>query len=347
MIVSFCRYGVLFAMLIGLMLLTVACFNSEAFSSIAFVSEIDGDAEIFLLEPNSGNTTRITSNGGSDIYPSWSPDRTKIAYVSDQSGGYKLYIADPAEGVIKRLLLNSDIQIEPFKPVWSPDGTILSFSASSAGDSDLYVADANVDEKQEATRITFNPGGEQLGDWSPDGEWLVFHSSGMPAYQGLWLRNPDGVNLIQLTSENDRNAKWSPNGGDIVFTRQWEDTSQICVASKQANGNWRDDVNTDCYTPKGEDNQSPVWSPDGKSLAYISFGDGNAEIYTMNSDGTKQRRLTKNNVDDLHPVWGPDGKRIAFVSYMYGLGEIIVLDVSEGKQNRLTRNSSEDHSHDW
>ena len=67
----------------------------------------------------------------------------------------------------------------------------------------------------------------------------------------------------------------------------------------------------------------------------------------MNSDGTKQLRLTKNNVDDLHPVWGPDGKRIAFVSYMYGLGEIIVLDVSEGKQNRLTRNSSEDHSHDW
>ena len=199
MIVSFCRYGVLFAMLIGLMLLTVACFNSEAFSSIAFVSEIDGDAEIFLLDPNSGDTTRITSNGGADIYPSWSPDRTKIAYVSDQSGGYKLYIADPAEGVIKRLLLNADIQIEPFTPVWSPDGTILSFSASSAGDSDLYVADANVDEKQEATRITFNPGAEQLGDWSPDGEWLVFHSSGMPAYQGLWLRNPDGVNLIQLT----------------------------------------------------------------------------------------------------------------------------------------------------
>ena len=347
MIASFCRYSVLLAMLVGLMLITVACFNSETSSNIVFVSEMDGDAEIFLLEPESGETTRITSNGGSDIYPNWSPDRSKIAYVSDQAGSYKLYIANPSEGVIKRLLLDSDLQIEPLQPVWSPDGSTLSFSASSNGDSDLYVADANLDEKQDATRITFNPGAEHLGDWSPDGEWLVFHSSGLPAYQGLWLRNPDGVNLIQLTSEDDRNARWSPNGDDIVFTRHSEGASKICVASKQTNGHWRDDVNTDCYTPGGESNQSPVWSPDGKSLAYVSFGDGNAEIYTMGPDGTKQRRLTKNNVDDLHPVWGPDGKRIAFVSYLYGLGEIIVLDVSEGKQKRLTRNNSEDHSHNW
>ena len=46
----------------------------------------------------------------------------------------------------------------------------------------------------------------------------------------------------------------------------------------------------------------------------MSNRDGNREIYSMNIDGTNQKRLTYNNVDDWNPSWSSDGKEIIFTS---------------------------------
>jgi Tol biopolymer transport system component len=60
---------------------------------------------------------------------------------------------------------------------------------------------------------------------------------------------------------------------------------------------------------------SPVWSPDGEQIAFLSFSDdGNEEIYIMNADGSNIERLTNNQSTEGYPVWSPDGKSIAFVS---------------------------------
>ena len=91
----------------------------------------------------------------------------------------------------------------------------------------------------------------------------------------------------------------------------------------------------------------PVWSPDSKTIVFVSHRDGNAEIYSMREDGSKQRRLTKNESDDLDPVYSPDGERIAFVSYLYGAGEIIIMGADGVKQRRMTNNNAEEHSPDW
>ncbi|NIN67914.1 MAG: DUF5050 domain-containing protein [Anaerolineae bacterium] len=52
----------------------------------------------------------------------------------------------------------------------------------------------------------------------------------------------------------------------------------------------------------------------GGVIAFYSERDGNAEIYTMNPDGSDQRRLTFNQFDDICPVWSPDASQIAFIS---------------------------------
>jgi TolB protein len=49
-------------------------------------------------------------------------------------------------------------------------------------------------------------------------------------------------------------------------------------------------------------------------IVFYSERDGNAEIYTMNPDGSDQRRLTFNQFEDVAPVWSPDGSQIAFLS---------------------------------
>jgi dipeptidyl aminopeptidase/acylaminoacyl peptidase len=66
----------------------------------------------------------------------------------------------------------------------------------------------------------------------------------------------------------------------------------------------------------GHDN-SPAWSPDGKTVAFLSTRDGNSQIYLLAMDGGEAKKLTKlsTGADLFH--WSPDGKTIAFTSSVY------------------------------
>ena len=57
----------------------------------------------------------------------------------------------------------------------------------------------------------------------------------------------------------------------------------------------------------------PAWSPDGRSIAFVSRRAGHAHIYLVSADGTGSRRLTSGAADDTRPSWSPDGREIAFV----------------------------------
>ena len=101
------------------------------------------------------------------------------------------------------------------------------------------------------TRITSSSVHEELGDWSPDGIWLVFSrlddNSGDDSKEGLWLRNPDGVNLVQLTKGQDSDPAWSPNGRDIAFVRTDGQNSDIYTVSK-VKVSAEDGTSTQTYT---------------------------------------------------------------------------------------------------
>ncbi len=71
----------------------------------------------------------------------------------------------------------------------------------------------------------------------------------------------------------------------------------------------------------------PVWSPDGKRIAFVSNRTGNYEIYLMNADGSTIKNLTNNAAQDTSPTWSPDGKKIAFVSTRDGGSDIYVMEV--------------------
>ena len=67
--------------------------------------------------------------------------------------------------------------------------------------------------------------------------------------------------------------------------------------------------------PSPFDVQAPAWSPDGRTIVFVSWRDGNGEVYAMDANGSGPRNLTQNPAKkDVRPAWSPDGRRIAFVS---------------------------------
>ncbi len=81
----------------------------------------------------------------------------------------------------------------------------------------------------------------------------------------------------------------------------------------------------------------PVWSPDGRRIAFVSTRDGGKDIWTMNPDGTDVKQITKKSGGCITPRWSPDGKHIAFVSP--GLSPkdaVYVVEVASGKTTKVT-----------
>ena len=318
----------------------LSCFSSRN-RPIAFVSTADGDSEVMLLDAETGEAISLTDNQGRDFDPRWSPDGEFLAYVTDESGDLEInLVGRDGESTIR--LTNS--AGDDLSPRWSPDGKRLAFISHRNGQPEVYLMNA---DGTNPTRITSNSYEDRMGDWSPDQEWLVFYTVGREEGWGLWLRNPDGVNLVHLTSGQEKDPVWSPDGKHIAFVRIEDENSDVYVVTRSGDGNWQDDTVLTRLTRHEAPDLAPAWSPDSKSIAFVSFRDGSAEIYTVPLDGLKPLRLTINVADDLDPQWSPDGKRIAFVSHVYGASEIVVMDANGENQRRLTNNDSEDRSPRW
>jgi dipeptidyl aminopeptidase/acylaminoacyl peptidase len=94
-------------------------------------------------------------------------------------------------------------------------------------------------------------------------------------------------------------------------------------------------------------NDAPTWSPDGRRIAFTTFRHGRGEIYVMNADGSRQRRLTRSPAHDDHADWSPDGRRIAFTSFRSGNAEIYAMNADGSRLTRLTRNRGHDYLPAW
>ena len=103
----------------------------------------------------------------------------------------------------------------------------------------------------------------------------------------LFLMNPDGSGLTQLTfnNSNDYNPYWSPDGTKIVFSSYRDGQSEIY--SMNADGSWQ----TRLTWNDGYDG-SPVWSPDGGKIAFVASYSGQRSIWVMNPDSSGLTQLS-------------------------------------------------------
>jgi hypothetical protein len=107
-------------------------------------------------------------------------------------------------------------------------------------------------------------------------------------------------------------------------------------------------VPTDVPTGAPTDVPTDVPIGGGGKIAYVSFRDGNAEIYVMEGDDSSPERLTNHPEIDDWPAWSPDGSKIAFSRYSGGKPDIYVMNANGSMQTNLTNDPAAlDSNPDW
>ena len=324
---------------------------------IAFVSDRDGDNEIYVMDADGTGVVQLTDNSVDDWSPRWSPDGNRIAYTSGSWPDYDTYVANADGTGVVRLTNNSGYS--SFRG-WSPDGSRIAYHLDRNGgeynaeDMDIYVANA---DGTGAVRVTDNSGYNSFSRWSPDGSRIAYISDRDGGEYNsedteIYVMNADGSGIVQLTDNSgyDSFGGWSPDGSRIAYTSDRNggeynrEDMDIYISNADGSSVVR-------LTDNSHYDSFARWSRDGRRVAFHSDRDGGAyddqdvEIYVMNADGTGTVRMTDNSRYDSFVDWSQDGNRIAYRSDRNG-GEynsedtdIYVANADGTGVVRLTNNS--------
>jgi TolB protein len=183
---------------------------------------------------------------------------------------------------------------------------------------------------RDVQQLTTDSAGAYAASWSREGKQIVYVSG----TQIIVMAADGSSRRVVSDAKGNQTPSWSADGG-ILFAAG--DFPNISIQAMNGDGSSRRVV-----TPNvGGLNYDPVWSPDGKRIAFVGaiHGQG-AHVYLMNADGTDRRRLTTLSLAEERPAWSPDGKQIAFQASGEQNGvpdaNIYVTTVSTGETRRIT-----------
>lgn len=325
---------------VGLALLAVAysaCGSGGSQGSaggVVFSAESNDNVDIFKIDSETGDPVRLTSANGRDFSPAWSPNKKSIAFLSDRNGAPALWVMD-LMGQSKRQISGPDMTIDGFR--WAPDSRRIAVEIS---DDKTHWIEIIVVESGESILLTSRSEDVRIGDWSPDGQWLVYAAI-KGDDRGIRRRNPTGVDEIAITTGADIDPRWSPNGQWIAFSRISEDGSTALVVTDKDGGNATN------LSSDESDTSAFDWAPDSKHVVFVSETSGNSEIYVATPDGKDVKQLTSNRVIDTGPRWNSKGSSILFLSEGDGSYDIYSMNKDGEQQVRMTTMSDLILEADW
>jgi dipeptidyl aminopeptidase/acylaminoacyl peptidase len=284
---------------------------------VAFVTNISGRNNIWIVSSESGWPTQLTVSNQRQANVAWSPKGRWIAYNSDCDGNeqWDLFLVSASNGQVVNLTNSPEISEEG--AAWSPDGEKLAYSVKpkQSPNYDIDVIEILTKKVTHLTSSTpaqlsnFNP------IWSRNGKWIVFTQQDAAGKNAnVFLISSSGGRATNLTPHQSEHnfvaTDISPDGKTVLMTSNagngYENAGLVDVASKKI---------TWLTSDKWEIN-SGKFSPDGKSLTWTANVDGNQDIFLYDLASKRAGELTLpkgiNSLAGADTAFSHDGTRLLY-----------------------------------
>ncbi len=256
---------------------------------------------------------QLTSEHGTEFFPSLAPDGRSFVYASNQNGNFDLFVQ--RVGGKNATPLTPNTPSDEIAPAFSPNGERIAFR-SSREPAGVYVMEASGENVRLVVPGCFHP------SWSPDGSEIVCSTAGhaeAPTTRNtftsaLWIANVETGEKRFLFENDAMQPSWSPNGNRIAFWFMPPNAGRSDIATISPNGGEIEVVTKDAST-----NWNPVWSPDGKFLYFASDRSGSMSFWRVAIDeetgkvqGEAEAVLTPSNFN-RHLSFSGNGRRMIYV----------------------------------
>ena len=254
--------------------------------------------------------TQLTDQPGPEYYPSLSPDGKSVVYASYASGNWDIYFQ--RVGGKNPVNLTKDSEADDTHPVFSADGERIAFRSEREGGG-LFVMGATGESVKRLSDFGNNPA------WSPDGKEIACADEGPvdPAVRSNPISRVWAVNVVtgekrQVTKEDSIQPNWSPHGNRIAYGGR-RNAAQRDIWTIPAGGGEPTEVTNDAAI-----DGSPVWSPDGKYLYFVSDRAGSMNLWRVPIEEQTGKVLgpaeavTTPSPYSAHLSFSRDGRRMVY-----------------------------------
>ncbi len=201
---------------------------------LTYTSYHSGNQNLYITDLRQDKTTQVLSQRtGMNLAPAWFPDGQKMVLTLSYEGNPDLYLVDKRGQVLERITKNAGINVSA---TISPDGERIVFVSDRFGSPQLFLMDLKSKKTQ---RITFTGSENAEPSWHPTEDLIVYSSLRNGVYQICTQKPEQGAEVNVLTTDlsHHESPAWSPDGNQIIFSKQ--DGRENKIYAMMKNGSYQ------------------------------------------------------------------------------------------------------------